>query len=318
MALVWVFSCGELVKTARGRLFAIEVVFRFLRHGMDGVGDVLPCRADGVCGSSCLPLSVRASPAPWGGGLCEVCERRSCLRGGGRGVVEVLPVSLLVVVSSHHLRRHLPSACFVTPVVIFLVPHVCRPLPSPPHVLRFRPLCPSCVCSSPVFSCGFLSLFSPFLRRAGRGVLCLLVSFVAVLFLSSRFPHSLRSSPCLLAPRGSLSSSSFTSSSSPLLVSRRRSHLVRVSPFFDKRGRGGYRLVICLLTPVLGCGFPYRAGGWAEGCCLLASRMADGVIGGGLRTAWALAWLLACFGWRRAMWCRRRVVFGLWCRCLYI
>lgn len=90
------------------------------------------------------------------------------------------------------------------------------------------------------------------------------------------------------------------------------------STFFDKRGRGGCRLVICLLTPVLGCGFPYRAGGWTEGCCLLASWMADGIIGGGLRTAWALAWLLACFGWRRAMWCRRRVVFGLWCRCLYI
>lgn len=52
-----------------------------------------------------------------------------------------------------------------------------------------------------MFSCGFLSPLSPFLRRAGRGVLCLLVSFVAVLFLSSRFPHSLRSSPCLLVPR---------------------------------------------------------------------------------------------------------------------
>lgn len=174
-----------------------------------------------------------------------------------------------------------------------------------------------CVCSSPVFSCDFLSPFSPLPRQDGAGC-SLLASFVAVLFLSSRFPHSLRSSPCLLAPRGSLSSSSFTSSSSPLLVSRRRSHLVRVSPFFDKRGRGGCRLVICLLTPVLGCGFLYRAGGWAEGCCLLASRMADGVIGGGLRTAWALAWLLACFGWRRAMWCQRRVVFCLWCRCLYI
>lgn len=28
--------------------FRAGVVFRFLRHGMDGVGDVLSCRADGV------------------------------------------------------------------------------------------------------------------------------------------------------------------------------------------------------------------------------------------------------------------------------
>lgn len=60
--------------------FRAGVIFRFLRHGMDGVGDVLPCWADGVCGSSCLPLSVRSSPAPWGGGLCAVCGRRLRLR----------------------------------------------------------------------------------------------------------------------------------------------------------------------------------------------------------------------------------------------
>lgn len=272
MALVWVFSCGELVKTARGRLFAIEVVFRFLRHGMDGVGDVLPCRADGVCGSSCLPLSVRASPAPWGGGLCEVCERRSCLRGGGRGAVEVLPVSLLVVVSSHHLRRHRPSACFVAPVVIFLVPHVCRPLPSPPHVLRFRPLCPSCVCSSPVFSCGFLSLFSPFLRRAGRGVLCLLAYFVAALVPSSRFPHSLRSSPCLLALR--------------VIVLRR--------PRFRSRRRR--RLCSCLVAVLISFVSPRLStivggerGGSLFACLSRRSRLR-------FSSSCGAAWLLACPG----------------------
>ena len=53
-----------------------ERFFRFLRHDMDGVGNWLSCRADGVCGSSCLPLSARASPAPWGGGICAVCGRR--------------------------------------------------------------------------------------------------------------------------------------------------------------------------------------------------------------------------------------------------
>ena len=76
IALVRAFSCGELGETARLRSFGPGSFFRFLRHDMDGVGDWLSCRADGVCGSSCLPLSARASPAPWGGGICAVCGRR--------------------------------------------------------------------------------------------------------------------------------------------------------------------------------------------------------------------------------------------------
>lgn len=38
-----------------GRSFVIVGVFRFSCHGMDGAGVGLPCRADGVGGSSCLP-----------------------------------------------------------------------------------------------------------------------------------------------------------------------------------------------------------------------------------------------------------------------
>lgn len=133
-----------------------------------------------------------------------------------------------------------------------------------------------------VFSCGFLSPSPPpFLRRAGRGVLCLLASFVVALVPPS---------PCLLVlvdrPHPSPSHAVVVlSSSSPLLVSRRRSHLVRVSPFFDKRGRGAWRLVLCLLASfVLGCGFP---------SCVRAVSSGDVSV-----SAW--------------------VVFGLWCRCLYI
>lgn len=143
-----------------------------------------------------------------------------------------------------------------------------------------------CVCSSPVFSCDFLSPFSPLPDKTGRGVLYLLHSFVAVLFLSSRFPHSLRSSPCLLAPRGSLSSSSFTSSSSPLLVSRRRSHLVRVSPFFRQAWARRVSARYLLAYPRSRMRFPLscgRVGGGLLPACLSDGgrchrrRIADGV-----------------------------------------
>ena len=80
MAFVRAFSCGELAKTARVRSFVFGVVFRFSCHGADGIEDGLPCRVDGACGSSCLSLSVRSSPAPWGGGLCEVCGHRLRMR----------------------------------------------------------------------------------------------------------------------------------------------------------------------------------------------------------------------------------------------
>lgn len=157
---------------------------------------------------------------------------------------------------------------------------LCRHRPVPPVVLAPRPACFAvpCVVSLPsAFSprslpplCSalrvlvrFLIALPPFLRRAGRGVLCLLASFVVALVPPS---------PCLLVlvdrPHPSPSHAVVVlSSSSPLLVSR-RVPVCRLSPFFDKRGRGGCRLVICLLALVLACGFPVvraacgrRAGG---------------------------------------------------------
>ena len=143
----------------------------------------------------------------------------------------------------------------------------------------------------PVFSCGFLSFFSPFLRRAGRGGLLLASPYVAALVPSSRFPHSLRSSraPCLLALRGDRPpSSSFPSSSSPspLLVSRRRPSLPFLPVFRQVwAGRGSARC--CLLIASLSF----------SPVAFLVVLAACGVGGG-------RACCLACR-------CRRRVVFGL-------
>lgn len=176
----------------------------------------------------------------------------------GRGVVEVFPISLLGVVSSCPPSSSSSLlACFV---ILVLVVSSSSPLSS-------------CVRSCPrVLVCGFLSSFSPFLRLVGRGVLCLLASFVAALVSFALF------SLCLVSPAfacygnysrsfpsASLSSShaatpSRPSSCSCLIVPSVRSF---VSPFFDKRWRGAWRLVLYLLA--LWC---RRAGG---GRCRLDS-----------------------------------------------
>lgn len=163
--------CCELGETVRLRSFMPWAVFRFSCHGMNVAGAGLPCRGDGVGGSSCLPLSVRSSPCPLGRGI--MCGLRAsappAVRGSGvssrfsyliarRRVI--LPA--IVVIVSPCLLRH--------PV---FVPSSSHPPPSP---LPFPPAPPSS--SSLVFSCGFLSLLSPFLRLAGRGDICLLASSV--------------------------------------------------------------------------------------------------------------------------------------------
>lgn len=181
-----------------------------------------------------------------------------------------------LLASPFFLCRHRPVPPSSSPLGLLASPFPVSSLSHRPSRLVLSR--PSALLS--VFSCGFLSP-PPFLRRAGRGVLCLLASFVVALVPPS---------PCLLVlvdrPHPSPSHAVVVlSSSSPLLVSRRRSHLVRVAPFFDKRGRGAWRLVLCLLASfVLGCGFP---------SCVRAVSSGDVSV-----SAW--------------------VVFGLWCRCLYI
>lgn len=212
-----------------------------------------------------------------------------------------------VGVSSRFSLSRCSSSChLVAPAVIASLCLLRRPVLVVPCSHRSRLPCPMCFVPCPValsscplvvipvFSCGFLSSFSPFLRLAGLGVLCLLASFVAALVPSLRLSSR---SPCVCLPSGivplgvSLSSSHASCSVPPVsLVSYRPILFVLSSPFFYKRWRGACRLVICLLSLVS------------------VVRAAGGV-------GWIAAARRACCLVGR---CRLRGVFGLWCRCLYI
>ena len=264
-------------------------------------GDGLPYRADGVGGLSCLPLPVRASPAPWGGGLYAACGVLFSFAVRGSGVSSRFSLSRCS--SSCHLIISVViafrSACFVAPPRYHL--------PRAPCVLS-SPISAPCASfsSSLPLLCLFLLppcsrvvsyRFSPrsFDEPGGAFFACLPRS----LRLLSRRPVFLTRfarAPCLLALRVIvLRRPRFRSSSpSPLLVSR-RVPVCRLSPFFDKRGRGGCRVVLACLSRrfalVLGCGSPV-----VRACGL--SSAADGVRLGRWRGS------LLALGWRRAMWCR--------------
>ena len=236
MALVWVFSCGELVKTARGcvlsqsRSFSASCVMVWMASGMC-------CRVGRMASAGRRACLYRlAPPLPLGAG--------DYVRSAGMGSGVSSRFSLYRGSSSCHLVVSVViaprSACFVAPpVVISLVP----------HVLRSRPLCPSCVCSPPRVLVWFLIVLLPVpsTSRAGRFVACF-ASLRCVSCLSSLASVS----PCLLALRVIvLRRHRFRSSSpSPLPVSRRLP-VCLFSPFFDKRGRGACRLVLCLLIASL-------------------------------------------------------------------
>lgn len=253
-------------------------------------GDGLPYRADGVGGLSCLPLPVRASPAPWGGGLYAACGVLFSFAVRGSGVSSRFSLSRCS--SSSHLIISVViafrSACFVAPR--YHLPRAPCVLSSPisaPCASFSSSLPLLCLFLPPRVLVWFLIAFLPVpsTSRAGRSLLACLVRCGSRLrrhvFLT-RFARA----PCLLALRVIvLRRPRFRSSSpSPLLVSR-RVPVCRLSPFFDKRGRGGCRVVLCLLASfVLGCGFP---------SCVRAVSSGDVSV-----SAW--------------------VVFGLWCRCLYI
>lgn len=287
----------------------------FAMPGVDGVGGLLACL---YRLAHPLPLGAGEYVRPAGVGL--VCGEgvgvslRFSLSRGSRGLSSCHLIISVVIASR--------SACFVAspPVVIFLAPHACRPLPSLGSsscylvILRRRLACFAVLplSSSPRVPC---ALFLSSLLLLRPSCLCVLVWFLIALLpvpstgWTGRFvaclPHSswlssrrlvflVPPSPCLLAlvdrshpsPSHAAVVLSPPSSCSCLVVSPR----CLFSPFFDKRGRGVWRLVLCLLALVL------------------VVRAAGGV-------GWiAVARPACCLAGR----CRRRVVFGLCCRCLYI
>ena len=252
------------------------------------------CRAGRMASAGRLACLYRlAPPLPLGAG--EYVRSAGVVSVGGEGVggvVEVLPILCPVVVSS---RRPRPSACLLR-----------RPR-------RHRPRSPCASSSSISAPCALFSSSLPLLRSflspprvlvwfliaslpvpstswAGRSLLaCPFVAALVSCLVPSRAPRLAcptvdRSRRRRLCP-------------CPFASARVSSCPVRcLSPFFDKRGRGGGRLAICLLVPrfVLGCGFPVVRACGRAGCCLLASD------DGGCRAMSA------------------GVVFGLWCPCLYI
>lgn len=189
---------------------------------------------------------------------------------------------------------HLRSMCFV---FVLSAPLVSVPPPCS-RVVSYR-----------------LSPRSP--DKTGRGVLCLLHLLLAPSpMLSSRR----LASPCSLAQR--------VIALVVLVPARRRHRLcsclvaVLISFVFPRSstsvGGAGVGSLFACLPPFSDAVSPIvRAGGRRAVACLpLGWRTVSSAADCGRRGRWRGS--LLALGWRRAMWCRRRVVFGLWCHCLYI
>ena len=185
-----------------------------------------------------------------------------------------------VGVSSRFSLSRCSSSChLVAPAVIASLCLLRRPVFVVPCSHRSRLPCPMCFVPCPValsscplvvipvFSCGFLSSFSPFLRLAGLGVLCLLVSFVEALVSFALFSLRLVPLRLLACPPGAFSLRSPRRLSHRLmLLLRPAPRLVHVlsfplfvrlsSPYFDKRGRGSVAA-----RSRCACHCPHRAGG---------------------------------------------------------
>lgn len=335
------FPAVSLIKR-RGGVLSCSGRFSFL-GSCDWFGVVVAvCLMGVVGGSSCLPLSVRASPAPWGGGLYEAGGRRS--RSAVRGSGCRCDFPCLVCLSSCHLvvpRRHCPLlllASLCPPLVAIASPCPCllRSVAPVSSRLVSRPVLVacvphrSCVSSRLVLSCHRLIVSLPVPSTSGAGR-CLLACLScrrgssvirhpspcapAFPLVPSVFPclprilspsrlvrSPLSSSSCVpCLPRGSwlvAVSPRAVSSLSVLVLACCLCSLVSplsFSPLFDKHWRGVWRL-ICLLA-VFSSFVSVRRG---------ASRgVGGGLLGVGVVRAVSAGVLVL-------------VVFGLWCRCLYI
>ena len=279
LAVSWGKRC-VCVLSCSGSFSASRVMWRIAS------GDGFPYRADGVGGSSCLLFIGSRVPLPLGAGDYVRPAGFGLVCGEGVGVFSrfsyfsacrrVISSSLVVIAlgllaslpssSSHHAALPCSSRSCVSPRLCVSLSYRSSPRSfDEPGGAFFACLPRSLRLSSPS---------SRFSRPAVPVLAC-----PAGIALAR--PHLMRSSSC---PRCRLCSCFVVAPSCPF------------SPFFDKRGRGGCRLVAACssLRSRSRLRFPRRAGG--------------------VRRA------VACFPWDggRAVWCRRRVVLGLWCRCLYI
>lgn len=277
-------------------------------------------------------LPARSSPAPWGGGLYEACghRSRSAVRGSGVSSLFSYLVACRRAVLSLSCRHRLPpvsllassycSRCLVVPYLLDCLASLRDSVSAPasPVVSRLiRLILFSLACLRVVIAPRPLASRPPpcsrvvsyrssprsFDEPGGAFLACLPLSLRLSSPLS-RFPHSLRSSPCLLVLRVI---------ALVVLVSvprrRRLAHVLLPSrssllPVFRQAWAGSVsaRYFLRLVVVVAAC------------CCLLGSRFALVSVRRGRLVAWVpVAWRRCC----RAV-SSDEVVFGLWCRCLYI
>lgn len=149
------------------------VVFRFLRHGMDGAGCVFAGLGGWRQRVVVLVFIGPLIPCPLGrGNMCGLrASAPPAVRGSG--------VSSRFPISRGSSSCNLAARC-----------HRLSLLASPfcSRRLVIASALPLASVPAPVFSCCLLSFPSPFLRLAGRGVLCLLAYVLWLSFLSPCSP----------------------------------------------------------------------------------------------------------------------------------
>lgn len=239
--------CCELGETARLRSFMPWVVFRFLRHGMDGAGCVFAGLGGWRQRVVVLVFIGPLIPCPLGrGNMCGLrASAPPAVRGSG--------VSSRFPISRGSSSCNLAARC-----------HRLSLLASPfcSRRLVIASALPLASVPAPVFSCCLLSFPSPFLRLAGRGVLCLLAYVLWLSFLSPCSPSRLVPPMRLLAcprrsfhlspfPSASLSSSHAAIPSRPSSCSCLIVHSVRsfVLPVLRQAWAGSVAARSCLLVP---------------------------------------------------------------------
>ena len=277
-------SCGRFpaVSWRKRRVCVLSCLGSFsASHVMGRMASRTGCRAGWMAPAGRLACLYRfALPLPLGAGDYV----RSAVIGSacGEGVGDIVEVLLSISSSSFHLfiAVVIVSPCLLRCLRRLILVSPCL-LRHPVLVVSSSPRChrlclAACVRSCPLCSrMGFLSLLSPFLRLAGRGVLCLLAH---ALWLSFPSPCSLVSClPAFACHRGSPPRRLVSCGCSSCLSSRRVSSVPSCSsclPVLRQAWAGSVSARCCLLAFVLVVRAAAGVGGIASAglvCCLFAS-----------------------------------------------